>query len=80
MRVGWNSEKLADVLTSQALAGDLASAKVLVALAEGKKPGPEPVKKRCGPGLAERLAAEPQWREPPEKAEETGGGGVEAEG
>jgi hypothetical protein len=37
---GRNSEKLADLLTEKALAGDLASTKVLVALAEGKKPSP----------------------------------------
>lgn len=61
-RVGRNSEKLADLLTEKALAGDLASAKVLVGLAEGKKPQPEIKKKRRGPSLAEQLAAEPQWR------------------
>jgi hypothetical protein len=61
-RVGLNSEKLADLLTEKALKGDLACAKALVALAEGKKPIPEPVKKRRGPGLAARLASEPQWR------------------
>jgi transcriptional regulator with XRE-family HTH domain len=33
---GRNAEKLADLLTEKALAGDLASTKVLVALAEGK--------------------------------------------
>jgi hypothetical protein len=75
LRVGWNSEKIADVLTEKALAGDLASAKALVALAEAKKPSPEPVKKRCGPSMAEQLAAEPQWQEPPEGGEENGGEG-----
>jgi hypothetical protein len=80
MRVGMNSEELADLLTRKALEGDLASAKVLVGLAERKKPQAESVKKRRGPGLAEQLAAEPQWKEPPEGEEVTGGGVVEAEG
>jgi len=80
MRVGMNSEELADLLTRKALEGDLASAKVLVALADGKKPRAEQAKKRRGPSLAERLAAQPEWREPPEEKVETGGGGVEAEG
>jgi hypothetical protein len=61
-RVGRNSEELADLLTKKALAGDLASTKVLVALAEQKKPSPEPKKKRRGPSRAEQLAAEPEWR------------------
>jgi hypothetical protein len=62
-RVSRNSEKLADLLTNKALAGDLASAKALFGLAAGKKPIPEPVKKRRGPSYAQRLAAEPKWRE-----------------
>ena len=66
-RVGRNSEKLADLLTEKALKGDLASTKTLVSLAAGKKPIPEPVKKRRGPSLAERLAAEPEWREEQEE-------------
>jgi hypothetical protein len=60
-QVGQNSEKLASLLTKKALAGDLASTKVLVGLAERKKPRPEPKKKWRGPSLAERLAAEPEW-------------------
>jgi hypothetical protein len=74
-----NSKKLASLLSANALKGSLASAKTLVGLAEGKKPLPEPVKKRLGPSLAEQLAAEPQWQGPPEDDEETGGGGVKAE-
>jgi hypothetical protein len=62
-RVGRISEKLADLLSNKALAGDLASARVLFGLAERKKPMQEPVKKRRGPGLAARWAAEPEWRE-----------------
>jgi hypothetical protein len=61
-RVGRISEKLADLLTVKALAGDLACARVLFGLAERKKPMQEPVKKRRGPGLAARLAAEPEWK------------------
>ena len=61
-RVGRISEQLADLLEGKALKGDLASAKVLFGLAERKKPSPEPVKKRRGPGLAERWAAEPEWQ------------------
>jgi hypothetical protein len=58
-RVGQNSKKLADLLMAKALAGDLAYAKALVGLADGKKP--EPVK-----GLwlryAELLEADPEWQ------------------
>ena len=68
-RVGRISEKLADLLTDKALAGDLASTKVLFGLAERKKSSPEPVKKRRGPGLAERWAAEPEWQGEPEDRE-----------
>jgi hypothetical protein len=72
-RVGRNSEKLADVLTAKALAGDLASAKVLVGLAAGKKPMPE--RKKAGPlrSLALALEAQPQWQGPSEEEEETDG-------
>jgi VIT1/CCC1 family predicted Fe2+/Mn2+ transporter len=62
-RVGWNSEELADLLTAKALKGDLASTRVLVTLAASKKPLPERVKKRHGLSLAQRLAAEPQWKD-----------------
>jgi hypothetical protein len=63
MRVGRISEKMADLLSSKALAGDLACARVLFGLAERKKPIQDLVKKRRGPGLAARLAAEPPWQE-----------------
>jgi hypothetical protein len=62
-RVGRISEKMADLLEKKALAGDLACARVLFGLAERKKPIQEPVKKRRGPSLAARLAAEPEWQE-----------------
>jgi hypothetical protein len=61
-RLGRNSAKLADLLTKNALKGDLASTKVLLGLAEGKKPIPE--KKGPVRSLALRLAAEPQCERP----------------
>jgi hypothetical protein len=76
-QVGRNSKKLADLLTEKALKGDLASTRVLVGLAERKKPKAEPAKKRRGPGLAERLAVEPEWQKPPERKQETDGGEME---
>jgi hypothetical protein len=80
-QVGMNSEKLVKLLTTKALEGDLASTRVLVGLAERKKPQPQrAAKKRSGPSSAELLEAEPEWREPSEEKEETGGEGVEAEG
>jgi hypothetical protein len=62
-RVGRNSEQLADLLETKALAGNLDSLKVLVMLAERKKPRPVPVKKPRRPSLALRLGAEPEWEE-----------------
>jgi hypothetical protein len=70
-------EELAGVIAGKALKGDLASAKMLVGLAEGKKPDPEPAEEPCGPSLAEMLAADPQW-EDELKVEE--GGDVKPEG
>ena len=67
-RVGEKSEELANLLTEKALTGDLACTKALVDLADGKKP--EPVKKRRGLTVAERLAREPQWEGPSEGEEE----------
>jgi hypothetical protein len=61
-RVGKNSEKLADLLTAKALAGDLAYAKALVGLADGKKP--EPVRRR-GIDLLSWLESEPEWQGEP---------------
>jgi hypothetical protein len=61
-RLGRNSEKLAAMLAGKALKGDLASTKVLLGLAEGKKPVAE-VKGQVR-SLALRLAGEPM-REPP---------------
>jgi hypothetical protein len=63
-RVGKHSEELADRLTEQALKGDVPSTRVLVALAERKKPVLAVVKKRLGPTMAQQLAMEPQWKGP----------------
>jgi hypothetical protein len=60
-----DSKELAGLLSAKALKGDLPSTKTLVGLAEGKKPRPEPVKKRRGLSQAEQLMAEPQWQGPP---------------
>ncbi|MGD0522593.1 MAG: hypothetical protein ABSA48_15160 [Terracidiphilus sp.] len=80
-RLGLNSETLAVLLTNKALRGDVVTTKALVEIAEGKKPRPEPKKKRRGPSLAEQLAMEPQWQDEQEEGcAETGSGGVEAEG
>jgi hypothetical protein len=76
-RLGWNSEMLADILEAKALNGDLATTKVMVVLADGKKP--EPVMKRHGLSIIEQWAREPQWEGPPDGEEEEGGGEVEAE-
>jgi hypothetical protein len=46
------------------------SLKVLVMLAERKKPRPEPVKKPRRPSMALRLMAEPPWREEQEENRE----------
>jgi hypothetical protein len=62
-RVGRISEKLADLLEAKSLEGSLNHMKVLVMLAERKRPRPEPVKKPRRPSLAAQLAAETQWRE-----------------
>jgi len=72
-RVGRASEKLADLLETKALEGNLASLKVLVMLAERKKPRPEPVKKPRRSNLAQRWAREPAL---PEKEEEDGEQGL----
>jgi len=62
--VGRKSKKLAKVLMDKAMEGDLASAKLLVTLAESKRPIKEVAQKPTGPTLAQRLAAEPPWTGP----------------
>jgi hypothetical protein len=61
-QVGRNSKKLTDLLTRNALAGSMASTRMLVGLAERKKP--DAVKKRRGPSQALELANEQQWEGP----------------
>ena len=67
-RVGRNANKLADLLMEKALAGSLANTKVLVSLAERKKPAPKPERPRRPilPWTAAELAAQPQWEGPPD--------------
>ena len=48
----------------KALEGKLDSARLLVTLAEKKKPPEKPVKKRRGPTLLDLLESEPEWVEP----------------
>ncbi|MFZ0394932.1 MAG: hypothetical protein WBE72_12270 [Terracidiphilus sp.] len=70
-QVGRNCGKLTKLLMDKALEGNLDSVKLLVTLAEPKKGSEKPVKKRRGPSLAERIAAEPLW-EGPDVPEEDG--------
>jgi len=57
-----NGEKLAKALMDKALGGSVASAKMVVELAEGKKTEEKPKKKqRRGLSQAQRLAMEPSW-------------------
>ncbi|MGA3011303.1 MAG: hypothetical protein ABSD72_13680 [Terracidiphilus sp.] len=60
-RLNQISERLADLLKEKALKGDLACVKALFGFAAGKKPIPEPVKKRPEFSYADKLANEPQW-------------------
>ena len=62
-RVAKNSNQLADVFTEKALHGDVASARVLMALAGSKTAVTTPAKKRPA-SVARMLALEPQWKEP----------------
>jgi hypothetical protein len=57
-----NGEKLAKALMDKALEGNVASAKMVVELAEEKKDEETPKKRRPrGLTLAQRLALEPSW-------------------
>jgi hypothetical protein len=87
-----NSEKLAEVLMGRALKGHVASAKLVVQLAEQKKTDAEPkIRRRREPSMARWLALQPQWEDPaPEppgpqwwevkREEGTGDGGDEGTG
>lgn len=66
-----NSGDLSKVLLKKAKEGSLGSLRLLVTLAERKKPREKPVKKPRGLTLAQQLAMEPQWEEGmPEDTEE----------
>src|SRR5271157_476015 len=80
-RLGQNSESLANMLRDQAMGGNVATTRAMVEIAEHKKAQPEPVKKKRGRSLVERLAAEPEWQDDRKDGPaETGGVGVEAAG
>jgi hypothetical protein len=65
-----NWQKLSAVLLAKAKKGNMGSFKLLMTLAERRKPREKPVKKPHGLTPAHRLALEPPWR--PEKAGEGG--------
>jgi hypothetical protein len=65
--VGRKSDELAEALMNSALKGDVASTKVLVALADGVKP--DPVKRR-GLSLAQQLGMEREWEGRGEEGED----------
>lgn len=58
-----NCGELSRTLLEKAKSGNMASFRLLVMLAGRKKPREKPVKKPCGPSLAMRWAAEPEWKE-----------------
>ena len=61
---GRNSAKLANLLLDKAVAGKLEGARLLVKLAESKKPPVKPKRTWDGKTYAEMLASEPEWEEP----------------
>lgn len=70
--LGKNSNIIAAAFGQKAAKGDLNSAKFLVAVAVTDKKRPKRArKKRRGLSVADRLALEPQWEEPPETNSET---------
>jgi hypothetical protein len=68
-QIGRSPTKFADVLSTRAKAGDVPSLRVLVMLAERKKPRAEPVKKPRRRSQALELALEPEWQGPEEGEE-----------
>ena len=62
--LGRNSAKLANLLLDKAVEGKLEGARLLVKLAEGKKPPVRPKRTWDGKTFAEMLASEPEWEEP----------------
>jgi hypothetical protein len=63
-QVARKSEELAEVLMNKALEGRVESARLLVTLAEKKKPQEKPQKKSHGLKLIDLLESEPEWVEP----------------
>jgi hypothetical protein len=59
-----HAPNIAAALGKKAAGGDLNSAKLLLAITK-EKPRPVRWRPRDGPTEAQRLAAEPQWEEPP---------------
>jgi hypothetical protein len=62
--LGRNSAKLANLLLDKAVEGKLEGARLLVKLAESKKPPVKPKRTWDGKTFAEMLASEPEWKEP----------------
>jgi hypothetical protein len=70
-QVAAKSGKLVDALMEKALKGDVASAKMVVTLAETKEGAGKPKKRRKrGLSTAQRLALEPPWVDPGDEAGE----------
>ena len=63
-QVARKSAELAEMLMNKALEGKVESARLLVTLAEKKKPQEKPVKKRDHPKLIDLLEADSEWVEP----------------
>ena len=63
-QVARKSAELAELLMDKALEGKLESARLLVTLAEKKKPQDKPQKKRHGVKLIDLLESDPEWVEP----------------
>ena len=63
-QVARKSSELAELLMNKALEGKVESARLLVTLAEKKKPQDKPQKKRHGVKLIDLLESEPEWVEP----------------
>ena len=82
-KVAQHTEELAELLTRKALGGDVATARLLVSLAEGGKPVAVRRKgkgKRKLDALIERWTNGPQWQGPMEEERgEVGEGGMEGE-
>jgi len=67
--LGRNWTTLLAKVREKAETGDQGSIKLLVTLAERKKPRAVPVKKARGISLAQRLDAQPEWQGEPEREE-----------